>query len=430
MKQEIPEILLKRADELEQFYTRCYPPLAPLVKQCFLNTIQTTVKKLEDNSYFVITGDIPAMWLRDSAGQVHHYLRYAKDDANLSNIIEKVIERQAGYVCIDPYANAFNETANGKGHQDKTDLNDWVWERKYEIDSLCAPLYLSTAYWKETGNTGIFTSEFLQMIREIIALFRIEQDHNRSKYRFERFDCVKTDTLEYEGFGRPVGPTGMTWSGFRPSDDCCDFGYLVPSNMMAVVALGYAAEICKTVYSDTNLSAECEILAADIKKGIEDYAKVEHPIYGTIYAFETDGLGNHNLMDDANSPSLLSMPYIGYCEKQDEYYQNTRRFALSKENPYYMEGKYAKGIGSPHTPKGYIWHMGIVMQAFTSGNREEILECLSMLSKTHDNTNFMHESFDPNNPADYSRPWFAWSNSLFAELLDHLAIEGFWGDKL
>ena len=424
MKQ-IPAILEEKAAELETYYKENYPGLAPLAKQCFLNTIETTVKQLEDGSYFVITGDIPAMWLRDSAAQVRHYLSYAKLDQDLRNIIEGVIKKQVEFVNIDPYANAFNESSNGMGHQDDTQLNPSVWERKYEVDSLCAPLYLSYSYWKETGVITIFTEDFLKMINTIIQVFTVEQKHDNSPYYFRRHQCVKSDTLVNNGKGRPVNHTGMTWSGFRPSDDCTKFGYLIPANMMAVVALSYGEEICREIYKDDETAGKCRILLEEIKAGIEDYGIINYPGYGKIYAYETDGFGNYNLMDDANSPSLLAMPYLNYCGKKDELYQNTRRFVLSKDNPYYCTGKYASGVGSPHTPKGMVWHIGIVMQALTSTDDKEISECLTMLTNTHAGTNFCHEAFNPDDPADYTRSWFAWANSLFADLLIQLKERNF-----
>lgn len=423
----VPKVLKERAAKLEAYYKEHYEGLAPLAAQCFLNTMETTVKELEDGSYFVITGDIPAMWLRDSAAQVRPYVKYAKDDSDLQKILESVIGKQAQLVCVDPYANAFNESANGAGagYEDETQMNDHVWERKYEVDSLCAPLYLGYCYWKETGISRIFTAEYHEMIRKIVHVFTTEQDHRNSPYTFRRYHCVKTDTLPCKGKGRPVNVTGMTWSGFRPSDDSCCFGYLVPSNMMAVKALGYAEEICRECLGDEALAGQCGELAEEIRDGIETYAVVDHPKYGNIYAYETDGYGNHILMDDANSPSLLAMPYLGYCDKEDVLYQNTRKFLLSEDNPYYYEGKLAKGMGSPHTPAGYVWHIGIVMQALTSDSKEEILECLDMLSKTHAGTNYMHESFNPSAPEEFTRSWFAWANTLFAELLDRLMAEGF-----
>ncbi len=424
---KVPEILVKRAQMLEEYYKTHYSALAPLAAQCFVNTCETTVKELSDGSYFVITGDIPAMWLRDSTAQVRPYVKYAKEDAELQKMLEGVIAKQAELVLIDPYANAFNESANGAGAKDDTLLNDHVWERKYEVDSLCAPLYLGYLYWKTTGIHRIFTESYHTMIEEIVKLFTVEQDHKKSDYSFRRYDCVKTDTLPCKGKGRPVNVTGMTWSGFRPSDDCCTFGYLIPANMMAVKAMDYAEEICRECYQDEKLADACGALSEEIEDGIKAYGMVEHPKYGKIYSYETDGFGNYNLMDDANSPSLLAMPYLGYCDREDALYQNTRRFILSKDNPYYYEGSLAKGVGSPHTPEGYVWHIGIIMQALTSGSREEILACLDMLSRTHAGCNYMHESFEPSKPEEYTRAWFAWANTLFAELLDNLMEEEFFG---
>lgn len=421
----IPNTLIKKAEDLERYYRKNYEPLSGLASQCFLNTIETTVKKLEDGSIFVITGDIPAMWLRDSAAQVRPYVRFATQDEELQKILESVIAKQAEFVCLDSYANAFNESSNGAGHKDDTQLNDHVWERKYEVDSLCAPLYLAYTYWKTTGIDRIFTERFREMIRNIFKVFTTEQDHRQSEYYFRRYNCPVTDTLPLRGKGRPVNITGMTWSGFRPSDDCCTFGYLIPSNMMAVKAMEYAAEMLRAGYQDEELADACAKLAEEIQEGIQTYATVDHPKYGKIYAFETDGYGNYNLMDDANSPSLLAMPYLNYCDKEDELYQNTRRFVLSTDNPYYKIGTMARGVGSPHTPEGYIWHIGIIMQALTSTDKEEIKNCLEMLSKTHAGTNYMHEAFNPNNPEEFTRPWFAWANTLFAELLLNLMEENF-----
>lgn len=421
----IPEILLRKADKLEEYYTNHYKPLAPLVKQCFLNTIETTVKRLEDGSIFVITGDIHAMWLRDSAAQVMHYVRFAGKDKQLQEIIEGVIARQAVLVCEDPYANAFNEKPDGSGHKDDTKQNPLVFERKYETDSLCAPVYLAYHYWKSTARNEIFTNSFYEMLQTIVNTFEKEQDHGRSEYYFRRDTDWEIDTLACDGVGRPVGITGMTWSGFRPSDDSCYYHYLIPANMMAAVAMDYAQEMLISSYHAQGLADRCVRIGEQIRSGITSYGVVEHPKYGSMYAYEVDGLGNHNLMDDANSPGLLGMPYLNYCDKSDVVYRNTREFILSKENPYYAVGSAAGGLGSPHTEKGSVWHIGIIMQALTSDDRDEIMECLEMLSRTHAGTNYMHESFDPDNPEKYTRSWFAWVNSLFAELMIRLMEERF-----
>lgn len=432
MKQ-IPEVLQRKAEELEQYYETYAPALAPLAKPCFLNTIETTVKEQEDGTYFVITGDIEAMWLRDSSFQVMHYVRFAKESEELRSIIAGVIRRQAQQILSDPYANAFNEVPGRHGFEDKTEMNEWIWERKYELDSLCGPIYLAYAYWKQTGASDIFDEKYGQALKRALTVIRTEQHHEQSPYSFERFDCVPTDTLPCEGKGNPVGYTGMSWSGFRPSDDSCTYGYLIPSNMMAVKALGYVEEILRAEYigkTDADqcweeLAEEAGKLRQEIQAGIEKYGVKEHPVYGPMYVYETDGLGHVLCMDDANSPSLLAMPYLSYCSKDDERYQNTRKFILSKENPYYFSGTAADGVGSPHTPDQYVWHIGIIMQALTSTDREEIEHCLKELETTHDGTYRMHESFHKDHPEQYTRSWFAWANSLFAELLIRLKEEKF-----
>ena len=423
----IPTSLLEQADKLQTYYETHFPSLAPLVRGCFLNTIETTVQQLDDGGYFVITGDIPAMWLRDSASQVGLYTRFAAQDTELQTILESVISKQAELVLRDPYANAFTalESDPSAGYPDDTKMYPGVWERKYEVDSLTAPILLAYKYWKATGKESFFDDTWKKAAESILDVYCTEQNHADSDYYFSRSDCPETDTLPCDGKGNPVAYTGMTWSGFRPSDDRCVYGYLVPSNMAAVVAMEDLQEIAEKVYKDNNLAERASALAKEIEAGIEKYGIVDHPTYGSIYAYEVDGLGNSNFMDDANAPSLLGIPYLGYRKRGDEVTENTRRFVLSDSNPYYYEGKYAKGIGSPHTPDGYVWHIALVMQALTSEDRSEILSILEMLAGTHGGTNFMHEAFDPNEPEAYTRSWFAWANTLFAELLENLMEEEF-----
>ena len=426
MLDRIPPALTEHAETLTCYYKKAFTALAPWAGPFFLSTIETTVQPLQDERTFIITGDIPAMWLRDSSAQIANYVSYATEDPELRKILEGVIALHAELINTDPYANAFNASANGHGMRDVTQRHKRVWERKYEVDSLCAPVYLAYRYWRETGSTTPFTKEFHAALQKIAAVFSCEQNHVHSPYSFERFDCPDTDTLPCHGKGSPVVPTGLTWSGFRPSDDRCEYGYLIPANMMACVALRKASEISAVLYKDYRLSAQCLSLSRDIDEGIHESGIVSHHEYGDIYAYETDGMGHYNLMDDANSPSLLAMPYFEYCRNDDPLYQNTRRFVLSEANPYFYHGRFASGIGSPHTPRGYVWPIAIIMQALTSRNRDEIVSCLSMLASTHAGTNRMHESFDPDAPEQYSRPWFAWANTLFATLLDKLmAIDFF-----
>ncbi len=401
------------------------PKLAKVFRNCFFNTLDTTTENLDDGTAFVLTGDIPAMWLRDSSAQVNHYIPFASADDLLKKIIEGLIKRQMIYILTDPYANGFNKGPDNSGHKsDLTRHNPWVWERKYEIDSLCYPIRLAYRYWKATQRTAVFDGAFKTAVTEIIKLWNLEQKHmENSKYRFIRVDCPDSDTLKNEGRGMPVNYTGMTWSGFRPSDDACTFNYLIPSNMFAVVVLGYIEEIVRCIYKDGELEASAAKLRKEIDHGIRTYGIYRHPGHGDIYAYETDGYGNYNLMDDANVPSLLSIPYIGYASEDDPIYQNTRRFILSRDNPYYYEGLSAKGIGSPHTPGGYIWHISLAMQALTSRDESELDDILEMLERTDAGTGFMHESFHPDDPASFTRPWFAWANSLFSELILKSVLE-------
>nr|WP_307302549.1 glycoside hydrolase family 125 protein [Paenibacillus sp. SORGH_AS_0306] len=396
-----------------------------MFRQCYANTYETTLQRLADGSTFVITGDIPAMWLRDSTAQVRHYLPVAVHDTEVADMIAGVIRRQIFYIGIDPYGNAFNIEDNDHRYDiDLTELNGWVWERKYEIDSLCYPIQLSYLFWKATGRTDLFDESFRTVLHRIIDLWRCEQHHDdHSPYVFMREDCPPSDTLRNQGKGMPTSYTGMTWSGFRPSDDACTFGYLIPSNMFASVVLGYIAEIAIDMYHDERLATKALRLQEEIDFGIENYGTVIHPQYGKIYAYETDGQGNHNLMDDANVPSLLSIPYLGYRAVEDKVYQNTRAFVLSEHNPYYFTGIAASGIGSPHTPTDYIWHIALSMQGLTSTDPLEIKSILDTLASTHADTGFMHEGFHKDDPTKFTRPWFAWANSLFAELVSQYALQ-------
>ena len=394
------------------------PELAQMFRQCYLNTLQTTVERLPDGNTFIITGDIPAMWLRDSSAQVHSYLPLAGQDADLAMLLKGLIRQQALCLLIDPYANAFNQAPNGKHNsEDDTEMGSWVWERKFELDSLCYPLWLLKGYWDATQDASIFDGTIYAMLKRVVEVMLVEQRHDRlSRYTFMRDDEDRPlDTLVAGGCGRPTNFTGMVWSGFRPSDDACTFGFHIPSNMFAVKVLGYLKEFAAVFYNDARLAAQAGGLLRSIDQGIRDYGIVQHAKFGKIYAYETDGFGNTVLMDDANVPSLLSIPYLGYRPVDDPIYQNTRAFILSDENPFYFQGEQAHGIGSPHTDPGFVWPLSLIIQGLTSTSANEQIELLDLLVCTSAGTHFMHESFYSNDPSRFTRPWFAWANSLFGE---------------
>lgn len=385
----------------------------------FTRTLEKTIRYADDGSVYVITGDIPAMWLRDSSCQLEPYFVLAAHDKHIADIIAGLVKRQVQCILHDPYANAFNETANGRRWaNDKTEMSDWVWERKYEIDSLCYPIRTAYKLWQTTGITAHFTAEFHQALKRILSVWNTEKDHEHtSSYTFEREGCYFTDTLSRSGKGALVKSNiGLLWSGFRPSDDACVYGYLIPSNMFASVTLGYIAEIASTVLKDESLASEASAMRQELREAIERYALVTHEKYGTVYAYEIDGFGQYYLMDDANVPSLLSIPFLEYAPINDERYQNTRRMILSDMNPYFYKGSAASGIGSPHTPVNHIWPVSLAMQGLTSTDKDEKLRILELLTHTDAETGSMHESFNVENPHTYTREWFSWADALFCML--------------
>ena len=405
------------------------PKLAWMFENCFPNTLDTTVHfRMLDGKpdTFVYTGDIHAMWLRDSGAQVWPYVQLANDDAQLKEMLEGVIRRQFLCINIDPYANAFNDgPTGGDWMTDLTDMKPELHERKWEIDSLCYPLRLAYQYWKTTGDASVFSDEWLQAIANVLKTFKEQQrKEGVGPYHFQRKTERALDTLNNDGLGAPVNPVGLIVSAFRPSDDATTLQYLVPSNFFAVSSLRKAAEILTEVNKENALAKECADLAAEVETALKKYATYNHPKFGTIYAFEVDGFGNHLLMDDANVPSLLAMAYLGDVDVNDPIYQNTRRFVWSDSNPYFFKGKAGEGIGGPHIGYDMVWPMSIMMKAFTSQNDEEIKACIKMLMDTDAGTGFMHESFHKDDPANFTRAWFAWQNTLFGELILKLVNEG------
>jgi meiotically up-regulated gene 157 (Mug157) protein len=395
--------------------------LAWMFENCYPNTLDTTVEtgtrdgKLDS---FVVTGDIHALWLRDSTAQVTPYLPLTRDDPDLQKLIKGLIHRQAYSVLLEPYANAFLKDKSEKGWDDLPPNKPGVHERKWEVDSLCYVIRLSYQYWKTTGDASAFDNEWQRAMRLIYATFRTEQLRaGPSPYRFIRKTTWMTDAPPFNGEGHPVKPCGLIRSAFRPSDDSTIFGFLIPSNAFAVVELRHLAEIFASVLKDAEFANNCRALSLEVEQAIYKYAVVDHQTHGKIFAYEVDGFGGRVLMDDANVPNLISLPYLGFVAATAPIYQNTRKFVLSDANPYFRRGKFATGVGSPHTGKTNVWPLGLIMQAMTSNNDAEIRTCLSNLKGTHAGTGFMHESFDPNDPSKFTRSWFAWANTIFGELI-------------
>jgi hypothetical protein len=404
------------------------PEMAWLFENCFPNTLDTTVRYGTTGGKpdtFVITGDIEAMWLRDSAAQVWPFLPLARDDKNLRDLLAGVIRRQARCILIDPYANAFNDgPGTSEWAKDLTHMKPELHERKYEIDSLCYPVRLAHGYWKATGDASVFDDTWKRAMALAVSTLREQQRMNGAgPYKFQRVSAVPYDTVPLGGYGNPTRRCGLIHSAFRPSDDSCIYPFLVPSNMFAVVALRALGEISSTELHDASFARECNVFSEELQEAVDTYAVAHHPKYGLLYAYEVDGFGNAIFMDDANVPSLLSLPYLGWCAPENERYRATRAFLLSEDNPYFFKGVAGEGIGGPHVGVDWVWPMGIIIRALTSIDEEEILRCLRMLKASHGGSGFMHESFHKDDPARFTRGWFAWANTLFGELILRLHAE-------
>lgn len=426
------------------------PELAWLFTNCFPNTLDTTVTYTPDDGSghpdsFIITGDIHAMWLRDSTNQVWPYVPSARHCAHLRNLLRGLIGRQARCVLLDPYANAFYRTpdAIGEWKSDHTDMKPGVHERKYELDSLCSVLRLATGYVEATGDATPIDSTFLAAARLIVDTIKAEQagtteQPDPAPYSFARTTANATDTLSNNRHGNPVRRTGMSRSPFRPSDDASIFQYHIPANAMAVVMLRKLGEMLakNKIPNAEDLAVQALLLSYEIHRALRTHAIIPHPSLGPIFAYEVDGFGGCVFMDEANVPSLLSLPYLGYCPATDPVYQHTRRFVLSPDNPFFHDATAkevsgggggaatitgCKGIGSPHIGIGWIWPLSLITQALTSTDDAEILACLKTLKASHAGTGFMHESFRMENPIHFTRGWFAWANTYFGELILHLA---------
>lgn len=404
------------------------PELAWMFENCFPNTLDTTVTYTEPGGKpdtFVITGDIHAMWLRDSSAQVWPYLPLTKKDEPLQKLVAGVINRQVKCILLDPYANAFldgDETSEWKS--DITEMKPGIHERKWEIDSLCYPIRLAHGYWKTTGDTSVFDDKWNEAMELIYTTFRVQQrKENAGPYSFKRTTSWQTDTVPGNGMGNPLRPVGLICSIFRPSDDATIFPFLIPSNYFAVAALRQLAEMSEKATGNKALATKCLKMADEVEQALNTFAVVNHLDYGKVMAYEVDGFGNRLMMDDSNVPSLLALPYLGCMASNDPLYQNTRKFLFSNDHCWFFKGKAASGIGSPHTLKDMIWPMTIIMKAMTSNDTKEIKDCLLTLKNTHAGTGFMHESFHKDNPANFTRKWFAWANTLFGELIIKIHTE-------
>jgi uncharacterized protein len=351
----------------------------------------------DDATTYVQSGDIPAMWLRDSSAQTIPYIRFQEAYPVLRARFAGVIERNARNIITDPYANALQA--------DYT-----VWERKWEIDSLAWPVILASVYWRLTQDQTVFTPDLHRALSTIVATYECEERHEScSRYQYPAFVYTRD---EYNP------NTGLIWGAFRPSDDAVEYRFNIPQNAIAVVALRDIEQLATVGYGDRGLAGRALALGERVQAGIQRYGRLydrERRVW--MYAYETDGFGKYNLMDDANIPNLTTLPYIDWCSAFDPVYLATRAFTLSMDDPFYFAGRYAQGLGSPHTPYGYVWPLGIIGRALTATSSIEVATAITTLAETDGEGGLIHESFYPDGYWRYTRPEFGWANALGAELI-------------
>lgn len=397
---------------------------------CYPNTLDTTVRMSTIDGApdaFVITGDIPCLWLRDSSAQVRPYLHLAAQDPALRTLFRGLIARQARSILIDPYANAFMQDPTARTNlswalKDQTEMKPGVAERKWEIDSLCYPMRVAHGYWQATHDPTPFDATWAEAARASIRTYREQQRKDaRGPYSFLRSSNRNIETMALEGWGNPAKPNGLIQCGFRPSDDSCVYPYLIPSNLFAVTTLRELAVVADETRHDIALAADATALAAEVEAALVAHGRMRLRDGREVWAYEVDGFGNAIFMDDANVPSLSALAYMGCVAPTDPLWRRTADAAWSDANPYFFKGAKASGIGGPHVGLGQVWPMSLIIRALSSSDDATIRACLRMIRDTDADTGFIHEAVDQDDPAKFTRSWFAWANGLFGELIVHLA---------
>ena len=392
-----------------------------MTARLLVNIATTTIDLGEDGEEtWVITGDIPAMWLRDSCLQLAPLLRLAPRHPELVGVAAGLLRRHWRMILLDPYANAFNQWPNGnRWDEDVPRQGPWVWERKWELDSLTFPLHLALRL-AGLGCRDWLNTDFHDALDVILTVAGTEQQHETlSPYRFTRPGAPASDTLTRAGRGPETRECGLVFQAFRPSDDACRFGFNIPGNAFFASTLRRLAPLL-----EGDRRARAEHLAAGIEEGIRCFGVIEDP--EPHLAYEVDGMGDRLFMDDANLPSLLGLPYLGVLAADDPVYLATRRRVLSTANPCFVDGTRLRGVGSPHTPPGHVWPIAVAVAGLTATGRAEKLACLRMLMDGTGGTGWMHEGVDADDPSRFTRPWFSWANAMFCELA--LAIASHPGD--
>lgn len=390
------KVALKAIDDLPDALAHHRKAANQAVTRLFIQAAKSTSVGI-----FISTGDIDAMWLRDSSFQVRPLIRFAAH-TEIKNFVAGVIAQQAFYISIDPYANAFNIAASAtRWHKDFENQSDWVFERKWEIDSLASFLDVSLGLAESTQDASHLTDSWWRAAKLVLETFEREVTHEPKSYRLFRPGAPSHDHLSNNGFGQPFANCGLIWSAFRPSDDACELPFNIAQNAYASAVLKRLAKVAPVA-----LATRCNSLIESIDNAIEKLALIDGR-----FVYEIDGFGRSIFMDDANIPSLLSLPYLGFCSVDDESYLATRAAILSEQNAWFFSGSRASHIGSPHTGKNRVWPLAMAMEILTSRGLElEKLDQLLLLANEGDG---FHESINVNDPTVFTREWFSWAEMTY-----------------
>ncbi|KAH7887907.1 Six-hairpin glycosidase-like protein [Phlebopus sp. FC_14] len=411
------------------------PDVARLFENTFPNTLDTTVRyySKDDNLAFIITG--VAQWLRDTGNQFSQYHTLLSMDPELATLVKAVINNEARYVTQYPYCGAFQpppESGLAPSHNDWADNvvvnppvdNQTVFECKYELDSLCSFIKLSHSYYEATKDKSMMNDNWLSAVHQI---FRVINEQSQptfdpsfdfiSYYNWTGLPGSLAGAVDNGGNGEPKGYTGMVGTHHRPSDDLSIFAFLTPANAMLSVQLTNLANILDDAEVSPNLSAHAKQWSKTIEEAIWKYA-----VEDDVFAYETNGLGSRYLMDDANVPSLLALPYVGFLDRSHAVYVKTKKMLMSRQNPYFAKGQNFSGIGGPHIDVWNPWPMSQITNIFGTDDDAEILQSLYIIVNNTGGLGLIHESINIYDGSDYTRPWFAWANSYFGEMILDLAL--------
>lgn len=415
--------------------------ICQLYSSCYRFTLETKIlfSLFNNEDAFIYSKNLPVMWISQSCMQIYPYLKHCNNDKDLSKLIISIFNRMLKYILIDPFANAFvlKNTIPSPFINDitfkKTNENQFIhgmsaeiWERKFQLSTIIFPFYIMCKYNQITNDFSFINDLFFKALIEIIKVLKNElrdtdeeNCNDGPQYFFQRNTNESFDTIHF-GRGNPCKNSLLIKSYFRCSEDCCLFPYNIPENALVYVTFKQLKEILEKKNVQYNsLIIELETISNNLYEGIKKNGiKTDEKTGEKFYVYEIDGYGNYYFMDEPRYPSLLSLPFFGFCEFNDEIYLNTRKRILSSRNPYYIVGKIGSGESSAHSFRNYNSTLFTIMRGLTSRNLKEIEECIDLIVKSTTNFNYLNEYFDINNVNYYVNFPFAYANSFFCVLID------------